>query len=376
MDNPILLIQETNDDYQELDFKLKIEANSNKNNLYSIIITSEESSYLNIQAINKINNKSFSNKFTIKSIKENKYFNKFDNLKEICNEIEKNIKNEKIRLIEKDKSLIIIIPIPNTEIKVIQFELKENILNEKDEYKDIYKTLLELKNEISELKKENIELRKITNNQNNEISELKNENIELRKITNYQNNEINELKNENIELRKISLENNNIINELKDKIKNVNNNNCLFNNNISYATETYNISKYPLPHNCEVLLHFNNVNNVRVGITFDKEIANNKNNAYSPLYDIYYILEDLQKFYTLTEGWKNVFKGNNFKKLKNGDNLTMILKNGIIKYAVNGKEIEGYAKVDIYDKKDIYLLVQRRDEILDCELKFIREIFD
>ena len=54
----------------------------------------------------------------------------------------------------------------------------------------------------------------------------------------------------------------------------------------------------------------------------------------------------------------------------------MILKNGIIKYSINGKEIEGCVKVHFYDKKEVYLLVHRREEGLECEIKSIKEIFD
>ena len=331
-------------------------------------------SYIKIEAINKRKKKIFYNKFTIKKIKENKYFKKYDNIQEICNELEKHIKNETIILIEKDKLLMIVIPIPNNEIKSIYFELKEDELNEQDEYKDINKILLELKNELNELKKENNELKKSTNEQ---INELKQENNELKIITNYQSNMLNELKKQNAELSKMTLEkNNNIINELKEEMKYYLKNMCLFNNNLNYPTQIYNISKFPLPLNCEVLLHFTKVNYVRVGVTFDKEIINNLTDENSPLYDIYYIDHNLKQFYSLTYGWKECFNSNNNIIFKSGDNLAMILKNGTIKYAINRKELEGSVKVEIYDKKEMYLLVHNRKEHSECEIKYIREIFD
>ena len=235
MEYPISIMPESDDNNKEFKFKLEIEANSNKNNLYSIIFTSEEYySYLKIEAINKVKKKLFYNKFTIKKIKENKYFKKYDNIKEICIEFEKHIQNDTIILIEKDKLLMIVIPLPHSEIKSIYFELKEDELNDKDEYKDINKILLELKKEINELKKENNELKKNTNEQ---INKLKQENIKLKKITIYQNNEINELKKENVELRKMSLEKNKIINEVKEQMKYCLKNPCLFNNNLSYPTQ-------------------------------------------------------------------------------------------------------------------------------------------
>ena len=54
----------------------------------------------------------------------------------------------------------------------------------------------------------------------------------------------------------------------------------------------------------------------------------------------------------------------------------MILKNGIIKYSINGKELEGSAKINFNDKKDIYSLVHIRNKDSQCEIKSINEIFD
>ena len=53
----------------------------------------------------------------------------------------------------------------------------------------------------------------------------------------------------------MSLEKNKIINELKEQMKYCLKNICLFNNNLSYPTQIYNISKFPLPLNFEVLLN-------------------------------------------------------------------------------------------------------------------------
>ena len=214
----------------------------------------------------------------------------------------------------------------------------------------------------------------------NSYNNLANENIQIKnRFKNIESlelkNEINELKKENIELRKITNYQNEIINQLKEQMKICLINIPLFNNNLKYTTQIYNISKFPLPHNCEVVLHFTKAYLVRVGITLDKEIINKQKDYDCPKYDIYYILQDLQRFYTLKEHWKNIFKGNNIG-LQEGDNLTMILKNGIIKYSINGKELEGSAKINFNDKKDIYLLVHIRSENSQCEIKSINPIFD
>ena len=291
---------------------------------------------------------SFSNNFSFKKIKENKYFSKFDNLKGICEELQQIIKKERTELIEKGEILILIISFPSNEMKNenIQFELKEDIKNEKEQIKDINKILLELKNEIDELKN-------IINGQNNEIIKIKKENIELRNMISDKNKEINQLKE-----------------EMECCVKN--NTCCLFNNNLNYVTQIYNISKYPLPHDCKVELYFTKVDWVRVGVACDKELINSQEDDNSPLYDIYYILEDLRQFYSLAEGWKNLNKEE--KGLKNGDRLCMILKGGIIKYLINDKEICGTSKVNLYGKKDIYLLVHRRNERTECEIRSIIEI--
>ena len=63
--------------------------------------------------------------------------------------------------------------------------------------------------------------------------------------------------------------------------------NCyLFNNNLNYTTQIYNISKYPLPKNFEIKLYFSSVDWVRSGITFNKEIINDQLDANCPKYDI------------------------------------------------------------------------------------------
>ena len=152
--------------------------------------------------------------------------------------------------------------------------------------------------------------------------------------------------------------------------------NCyLFNNNLNYTTQIYNISKYPLPTNFEVKLHFNSVDWVRTGITFNKDIIKDQTDVNCPQFDIYCILEDLIQFYTLKSGWKNCFRNENHS-LKNGDNVTITLKNGELRYAVNDEDLGGFIKVDLCDKKEMYLLVHTRNEKSKCQILYISEIFN
>ena len=70
----------------KLEFKIETEAVSNNGNNYLITFYAKTYNYLIINAINKTDKfkKSFTNKFTTEKIKENKYMNMFDDLKEIC----------------------------------------------------------------------------------------------------------------------------------------------------------------------------------------------------------------------------------------------------------------------------------------------------
>ena len=149
----------------------------------------------------------------------------------------------------------------------------------------------------------------------------------------------------------------------------------LFNNGLNYTSQTYNISKFPLPYNFEVKLHFSAVDWVRTGITFNKEIINDQTDVNCPQYDVYCILEDLIQFYTFKSGWKNCFR-NDSHGLKSGDFVTITLKNGEMRYSVNDEDLGGFIKVDMCDKKEMYLLVHTRNEKSKCQIVYISEIFN
>ena len=201
---------------KNLDFKLKIEANSNKNNSFEIEFIANTFSYIFIQAKQKNNNflnKTYSNKFPTEKIKENKYFNMFDDLKEICIELSERIKTKGISIFENINDLIISINLPITKYKEIQFNLNED-------KKDINQNVINLNNLILELKKENIELKKevkeIKDNHKKEINEIK--------------NEINNLKEEIKTLMNYKREKE----EKKEKVIISNLNSVIINNNIEY----------------------------------------------------------------------------------------------------------------------------------------------
>lgn len=77
------------------------------------------------QIKNDILKKSYYGKFTTEKIKENKYMSIFDDLNEICIEILERIKLNAIKVKEIDNILNVIIQLPNSKIKEINFELNE-----------------------------------------------------------------------------------------------------------------------------------------------------------------------------------------------------------------------------------------------------------
>lgn len=152
--------------------------------------------------------------------------------------------------------------------------------------------------------------------------------------------------------------------------------NCyVFDSGLPYTNQTYNISKYPLPRNFEVKLHYNYVDWVRTGITLDYNIVDDQTDLNCPRFDIYCLLEDLMQFYTLKNGWKNCFH-NNSRPLKAGDDLIMRMKNCELRFELNGEDLGSFIKVDLTNKKNIYLLVHARNEKSKCQIVYITEIFN
>ena len=146
---------------QNLNFELKKEALSDKNNKFILFFKTENNSELSLKAIkNDLPKRIFSNIFAVSVIKENRYFIQFDDLKEICEEISERVEKEKITLIEETNSIIISIPLPSSKIKEIIFELKEEEKSDKEIIKDLMKLTIEQKNEISNLKKELYDLKR------------------------------------------------------------------------------------------------------------------------------------------------------------------------------------------------------------------------
>lgn len=149
----------------------------------------------------------------------------------------------------------------------------------------------------------------------------------------------------------------------------------LFSNGSKTTSNVYNISKAPLPNNFEAKIHFLTVDWVRSGISFDKNIVTDQADVNCPPFDIYCILEDLVQFYTKNSGWKNCFsKGT--RQLKAGDSLTITLKNGELRYALNGIDLGSVIKINMSKQREMYLFVQCRNEKSKAEIVYISEIFN
>ena len=99
-----------------------------------------------------------------------------DDLNEICIEIRERIKLNAIKVKEIDNILNVIIQLPNSKIKEINFELNAVEQNEKEIIKKLTKLVIKLNNEIIDNKniqnKEIRDLKEINLNQNKEIMKL------------------------------------------------------------------------------------------------------------------------------------------------------------------------------------------------------------
>ena len=148
----------------------------------------------------------------------------------------------------------------------------------------------------------------------------------------------------------------------------------LLNNNLNTLTSFYHISKLPLPKNFEAKIHFTKVDMIRAGITFDPSIIYEKQaDIDSPWYNIYYINQDLKLYNNNWIGYSKLGR-----VITEGDDLIIKVKDRKLNYLLNGVPIADcypIKKEDI-DRKDMYLLIHRRNKNSESELKYICELID
>ena len=164
---------------EKISFKKEITIISDKNDEVKIVFESEEDSSISINAIinQKIGNNQFSTSISLDKFKENRYFNQFDDMKEICQELTERIKPENLKLIHDNNVLILSVLLPSTKFKEISFTLKEKEKSDKDKINELY-TIIEnyhkenemLKKEIDEIKLFINELKKEKEREKNKLS--------------------------------------------------------------------------------------------------------------------------------------------------------------------------------------------------------------
>lgn len=306
----------------------------------------------------------------------NSIFKQYANIKDIYELILDLIKDNQISLsLNPENNLLFsftITDIKRNNHKVDIVLVNNSNDNNSKEYINI------LTNEIISLRKSNI-------SHDKEIKELKNEIKSIKDLIS-QNNKKNDLTNNN-EKKCFYCGNKNDLKKcickkyFCDKCisdnRNINcQNNCfVFNNNLNILTSYYQISKFPLPKNFEAKVHFNKVNMIRLGITFEPNIIEEtKYDMDSPQYNIYYIGQHLNSSYTYKKDWHSLFKSD--RELKGGDDLILRIKDGNIYYLLNGNSISGSFSLDkdIINEKKMFLLIHRRNNKSECQLKYIYEL--
>ena len=312
----------------------------------------------------------------------NDIFRQYNNIKDIFCLIIDLINEQKYKIEKKNENSLIFSFIV-TDIKKIdkkvEFILKNKNNNDIKEYINI------LSNEIRVLRNNN-EIN------NKEIKELKEEIKIIKDMIMKNNIKNNDNKYANIINKNVCSYCGSIDNLKKcickkyfcqKCISNNNNIQCqkecfLLNNNLNTLTSYYHISKYILPKNFEAKIHFIKVKYIRVGITFDPNIINEKDyDNDSPKYNIYYKAQRSKTFYTYKMGWiQNYFQFDNGYKA--GDDLIIKIKDGKLYYLCNGEPIGTYYQLNIDEikNKNFYLLIHRRTNYSECKLEYIYELID
>ena len=198
---------------------------SNKNNLFEVILINEEPHLLikasfnsSIQIIN------FEERFSLETIKKNPFFNYYESIDEILEELFSLIENKKVSIIEENKQVNLVFGLPIHKIKELKFLIKEKGKSDKEKIEELYDIVLNLKKENSLLKEENKNNKKliedlikrmeinenkinIIENENKKILEEKVKDLKLKEIdsnilTNYENLELINKRLKNSEILK------------------------------------------------------------------------------------------------------------------------------------------------------------------------------
>ena len=140
---------ELTDNPKNIKNKEKIfEIKSNKNHKFNIVLKNKEP-FLLIEALydNAIQIEKYEEKYSLDNIKKNKFFNYFETIDEILDELFPLIDNKKVSLIEETNNITLIIQLPTNKIKEIRFDIKQIEKNDKDKINELYNIIMNIKNE-------------------------------------------------------------------------------------------------------------------------------------------------------------------------------------------------------------------------------------
>ena len=155
---------------------IKLSLSSNKNNKFDIKIY-YINEYLYFEALTKeiLPQKNYKRKYKLNEIKENKFFNIYENIQEVYEELDNLLnsqqlnENKKNEILEEANYIILRIPLNTKKVKECLFRIDELVLNTEQKIIELYSTINELKKQL-EKKDEQI---KILQNEINEINSIK-----------------------------------------------------------------------------------------------------------------------------------------------------------------------------------------------------------
>ena len=122
---------------------IKFEKESNKNKKYSVEFNNiNEYIKILISSIGEIPSVSYEKKINLSDVKNNRYLSICENISEVFISLEPQLKSiNELKLIEEDKKINLIIPLPNPLVKSVTFSIPEIQKDTNFEIKELYKII-------------------------------------------------------------------------------------------------------------------------------------------------------------------------------------------------------------------------------------------
>ena len=169
--------------------KTKIIITSDQNNKFELIFENENNNLFNIyvNSIDSIFNQQYKKaSFTLNDMKLNKYFESFENINEIYDELSNKLKDSYI--IENTNELIISIPLNTNKIKEILFKIDEELKTNEESISELYRINKNLFKKINILESKIENIKKELNECKNKNDQLESKNKEIMDNLNILNN--------------------------------------------------------------------------------------------------------------------------------------------------------------------------------------------